>query len=659
MKKFLPIALSISLLATSLLAAKSYNSTQSHNGKVTALLSMQTATNDSDSFFSSGTDGFIIHWNNNSTGEHYQISDLTIGATAKNPQTSELAVYETDSLTINKITVLDWKNLSKKFTKRFKDSVTCISYSEKGNYIIVGTAAVNGIYVLNAKTGLVNKRIKDIPSIITMAKTGASEKNAVMYSPSGFLYYYDFAKDKVIAKFQTQGDLEQPILFGTGNMQNRFFAGVKNNGLYIIDALSGKILVHSPATSPFIVTGTNTDEKGLYYISATGRGYTLKLLSYETLEECIKKKTSYSVQEGILIKNFSGLKSRDSITAIAKNRNTIFMGTTQGDIYTMSDIVESETYTLQPITEKNFQFIHDIDSDRDTYYFLTENSIYTSNYGMTQPTKIASNPSHTNLLISTQGIVLWSKNTRKDVLLVTSDGQTGEAKTTKLFTPKAKLKTVRQCGNSILFIQGNNSVSLYNMDTKDTKEIYTGTSLEDALIINGTAYIAKSALSNTDSSLISVNLQTGETVPLKTKGSILFSLSYNENIPTDLYGILMVHQKDDSYTTEVFSYNTNTKLLKSLISINDEDSSAFTEMNGNELLYTNIGKNQVYAFNTKTTRNTAYLRSASIPVKVKASDANNYIAILNKDGSISWYQKNSQTAISNWYLTTENNWWEF
>ena len=659
MKKFLLSVLLISLITTTFSVAESYFSTQSHNGKVTSLISEQTYENDSSSFFSSGADGFLIHWNENNIGEHYQISDLTINCAVKNPQTNELAIYETDSLTMNKITVMDWGNFAKKFSKRFKDSITCLSYSEKGNYIIVGTTAVNGIYVLNAKTGLVNKKIKDIPSIITMAKTGASEKNAVMYSPSGFLYYYDFTKDKVIAKFQTQADLDQPTLFGTGNFQNRFFAGVKNNGIYIIDALSGKILINCPASSPLIAAGSNIYEEGLYYITSSGRGYTLKLISYTTLEENIKRKNSYVTQEGTIIKNFSGLKSRDSFTAIAKNNNSIYLGTACGDIYKMSDITESETYTLQPITEKIFQTIYDIASDNQHYYFLTETSLYTSDYGTKQPKKIADNPSHTNLLISSNNILLWSKNTKKDVMLITPNEQAGETTITKLFTPKAKLKTIRFCGNRIVYIQGNNSVSLYDLNTKQIKEIYTGTSLEDAIIINETAYISKSALSSTDSALISVNIQTGETVPLKTKGSVIFSLSNDENQPNDLYGILMVHQKDDSYTTEVFSYNTNTKFLKSLISINDEDSSAFTQMNGTEQLYTNIGKNQVYSFNTKTTRSIAYMRSASIPVKITTPAQNNYVAILNRDGSISWYLKNAQTAISNWYLTTENSWWEF
>ena len=35
------------------------------------------------------------------------------------------------------------------------------------------------------------------------------------------------------------------------------------------------------------------------------------------------------------------------------------------------------------------------------------------------------------------------------------------------------------------------------------------------------------------------------------------------------------------------------------------------------------------------------------------------LGAMYKDGSISWYMKDSPKAISNWYLTIENSWWEF
>ena len=659
MKRSLLSFFVIQVMSFSVLQAQSYVSTQSHNGKVTSIVASNTGEYDSKMFFSAGADGFLVKWNDDDSGEHYQISDLSIGKVIKNPVSNELAIYETDSLTMNKITVLDWNNFTKKFSKRFKDSVTCAAYSEKGTYLIVGTTAVNGIYIINARTGIVSKNIKAISSIITMAKTGESEKTAVMYSPSGFLYYYDFTKDKIIAKFQTQSDLEQTVLFGTGNLQNRFFAGTKNNSIYIIDALNGKIITQCPASTPLIVTGISNEEEGLYYISSSGRGYSLKLISYTSLEESIKKKTSYGIQDGIMIKSLFGLRSGDSFTAIAKNHGTIFAGTASGDIYTMPDIAESEAYTLYPITEKTFKDIYDIASDSSNCYCLTEDAVYTSNFGINPPSreKIALNTGHTNFFIYSDSIILWSKNTRKDVLKVTPSESYGEEQTIKLFTPTAKLKVVRPFGNKILYIQGNNSVSIYDMETGQSREIYTGISLEDAVLVNDTVYISKAALSPSDTAMVSVNISTGETVPVKTKGNIVFSLSHDNTDSQNIYGILMIRQKDDSYTTEVFSYNINTKFLKSLISLNDEDSSAFTLMNGTSQLYTNIGKNQVYEFNTKTTRNSTYKRAASIPVKIATTNA--YTAILNRDGSISVYNQKTHTAVSNWYITVDNNWWEF
>ena len=73
--------------------------------------------------------------------------------------------------------------------------------------------------------------------------------------------------------------------------------------------------------------------------------------------------------------------------------------------------------------------------------------------------------------------------------------------------------------------------------------------------------------------------------------------------------------------------------------------------------YTNLGKNQVYACNVETKKNMLYRRSASMPIKMVCNG--NRIAILNRNGSISWYTTNSQAILADWYLTVNGEWFEF
>ena len=109
--------------------AQSHISTQSHSGSVSNVAYLE----DSDgSVFSAGKDGFLIKWTEDGMGEHYQISELPIKMIARSPNGSEIAVYESDGASLNRVSVWNWKNFTRKYAFRFTDSLTSLSYSAKG-----------------------------------------------------------------------------------------------------------------------------------------------------------------------------------------------------------------------------------------------------------------------------------------------------------------------------------------------------------------------------------------------------------------------------------------------------------------------------------------------------------------------------------------------
>ena len=111
-----------------------------------------------------------------------------------------------------------------------------------------------------------------------------------------------------------------------------------------------------------------------------------------------------------------------------------------------------------------------------------------------------------------------------------------------------------------------------------------------------------------------------------------------------------------SSQTVFFSYSPDSKTSSALLRLNEEDTSAFTALYY-PVIYTNLGKNQVYACTTTTRKNQVMRRSASMPIKVERCDKR--IAILNRNGSISWYNSTSQSPLSDWYLTVSGEWMEF
>ena len=106
----------------------------------------------------------------------------------------------------------------------------------------------------------------------------------------------------------------------------------------------------------------------------------------------------------------------------------------------------------------------------------------------------------------------------------------------------------------------------------------------------------------------------------------------------------------------VYSYNTNSGKPTNLLKFSEEDSEAFTYIYGN-ILYTNIGKNKLYCYNMTTKKNFSYNRSASIPKRVAQNGSR--VVILNDNGSISWCGTGNASLQADWYLTTDEQWYEF
>ena len=138
-------------------------STQPHNGKA----NHGTFAPDG-SFYSVGDDGFVIKWNSENKGEHYQISDLEIKYITASPNGTDIAIYETDGYSVNRISIWNWKTKRRLVVKRFTDTISTINFSEKGSWLMIGTNSVDGIIFLNAKTGTVLRKVKESPGMVTM-----------------------------------------------------------------------------------------------------------------------------------------------------------------------------------------------------------------------------------------------------------------------------------------------------------------------------------------------------------------------------------------------------------------------------------------------------------------------------------------------------------
>ena len=355
-----------------------------------------------------------------------------------------------------------------------------------------------------------------------------------------------------------------------------------------------------------------------------------------------------------LVKSFRGPRGTSAINTGIKNYTEILLGSKSGSVYKTDNDPSLSTTNLPEITENTYSKILDICKAPTDFYFLTDKAVFKSSYDTGIVNKIFSTNGQSKIInFDDNNIILWSESTRNTVESV---NLTTKVKT-ELFTPTGNIQTLRLGGigdkKYLIEIETNSVIHLYDFTNKTFKEVYSGTGIQDAVICdNGNMYIAKSAASNPQVPLICVNLDTYETVPLSIKGNVSFGLSTDGSL---VYGIV-VQSDDNVQTTYVYSFNTSNNKPTNLLKFSEEDAEAFTYIYGN-ILYTNIGKNKLYCYNMTTKKNFAYNRSASIPKSVAQNGSR--VVILNNNGSISWCGSGSAALQADWYLTTDEQWYEF
>ena len=619
------------------LSAQSHISTQPHQAQVTQIAPASARGTDG-SFFTASDDGFVTKWTFDGQGEHYQFSDVSIKLLAVAPNGNEIAIYETDGGSINRITVWDWKTFNRKYLKKFSDSITSLTYSANGTYLIAGTATVDGAVFIKTQGWQIVDKIKDNTGIVNYAHTSSTEKTCVFYSPSGNLSFYNFATGKLKTKLQILKGLSQTLMYN----DNAYFAGVRDSTIYITAA--GKTIASVPANNPIIIS--TEGDYNLYYIETDGRGsYDIKML---------ESQEGNKVSNPRLVKTIKGPRGSAIVTASKKDATSIYFGGKAGQVYKTEAEANITTNTMVELTENTYSKIYGMAPAETDFYFLTTNAIYRSSYDTGVINKLAATNGETDIIsYKNNTVILWSQSEKTPIKLVNPDTKTSKV----LITPKSSVQKVRLCTvedkDYLIEIESNSVVNLYDISSGSMKEIYSGTGIQDAVYMNNKlVYIAKTGATNPQSPLLTVNPETMETVPLSIKGNVTYALSTDGKT---IYGLNIISD-ETGRNTYVFSYNIYTKQMTNILKFAEEDSEASTYLNGNTL-FTNIGRNKFYCYNLSTKKRFAYNRSASIPKSICVNTKR--AVILNSNGSISWCGTSDSKLLADWYLTKDDNWYEF
>lgn len=669
-------------------------STQPHNGTATH----GTFAPDG-SFYSVGDDGFVIKWNSENKGEHYQISDLEIKYIAASPNGTDIAIYETDGYSVNRISIWNWKTKRRLVVKRFTDTISTINFSEKGSWLMIGTNSVDGIIFLNAKTGTVLRKVKESPGMVTMIYSSSTENSGIMYTPLGKLIYTNFKTGVTKQAVSVETNLTQPTLFNS----DLLFAGIKNDYIYIYHSVTGDLLAKIYEKNAQIIS--TRDDSNLYYLVKDGRNYVLKMIQSgiekqqiitqvenpittqqnnqisnvkspndkdvlsnqsdilvtdteieqneapeKTYTQVITEKDVLFFEENPVIVKTIYTDGRSEISALTKNNTDILALCENGTIQKTSVEPNLTISKMENISPVIYAKIYDIAVMNENFYFLTDKDVFSSSYTDQSITTVKANNGYTNLLSYQNSLIFYSKNKASNVVISDLNSQTEKV----LYKATGSIQNIHLKDGFLLIIEGSSKVVLVDIEKATSKVVYTGVGIQDAILYTeNDIYVAKTAASSPNSALIHVDANTQETVIVPINGEVAFSLtqSTSSNI---FYGVCVY--SGTTKRTDIFAYYPDSKKYTAIFQWGDEDTDAFTTFR-NGYLYSNIGKTQVLAVNVSTRRSTSLSRFASLPQKLESNSS--LMVVLNEDGSISWYNAKTNSLYANWYVTVEGNWIEY
>jgi len=228
-----------------------------HRGAVTAII------HKGNTVISAGEDGFLEIWDTGSgnTGgiagratERFQISMYGITAMAQRPGKDEISVVESDGLGQHRVSAWNYRERRNLFTLHFRDPIRYITYSTGGNFIIAAGTGRNSLVFIDPASGGFLRSPESLTGIITLAVTGRSDRNMVVYLPSGELSYWDIASGNKAGHFNVPTGLNSPAFFGN----NRYLAGMNREGLAVVNAVSGELQAREnsiPADSVLFTSG--------------------------------------------------------------------------------------------------------------------------------------------------------------------------------------------------------------------------------------------------------------------------------------------------------------------------------------------------------------------------------------------------------------------
>jgi WD40 repeat protein len=612
-----------------------------HTGSVTCLVQ-----DESGKIISAGEDGFINIWDlqENAAASRFQLSPYPIISMAQRPGRPHIAIIESDEMGLYRISAWDYIQNKKLFTLRFKDPVSHIAYSAGGSFLIAARNGRTGVVFINPENGTLLQAPQDLTGTITFAATGKSERTMIAYSPLGVLSYWNLETGELMQQAAVPQNMKSPILFNN----NLFFVGFDNNGLIVLDALSGKELSRNSliqngklhvvsAESRDLICIQEQDESSRYMLLRMDNSGSLRIMNPKTIPA-----NDSPIICSMLLNDQVVLGMEDGKINLYQQRNNSIKEMQTGNQLMMNEIAASGNALAMLNNSYELAFIPSdfneisIDTiirfeDADEYNEINAADIASYSDGL---------------------FVLWKSDNAGSLPIIRNENEI--IATVENLSKRYALRTVSIFKNLILFLNAAGNISIYNIDTQSIEYQYNATGSLHANIIGEKNIIISRSANTENTPFFMLNTSTGETVPLAYPADIGMQTKLGNN--GTIYAAVVNEEEGESITSIINVDTSNPADSRRLVEYQGEDTSfSMAECSGN--LATSLGGDGATLF----TRNSfnPFERSSGLPEKIVNSEK--HFIVLDNSGSIIWHNASTGEIEATllmydgkWYLQKEN-----
>lgn len=457
------------------------------------------------------------------------------------PDGQRVAVLSSDGRREFRITVWNWSTGERLFRHVPDGDVLHMEVSPGGSFIFYSTTDRASMRVLHADTGQIRSLLQQNTGIITWFVPAVSEERIMLYSPAnGTIEYRTVSTGDVAASFRAPLGMEHLTLLE----QRRFAAGRNREGqLAVVDLLSGAVMatlpmgpiedIHRIHNSPdfVVVTRDRTGPPAVHRLRFENGRITRRFSQSQTIPE--------------------------SALTFLQTDQELIGSLNDGRLFQWSRMSPGGVVFAEPVVLP----IADINLYGDTIQLLTENEIISisrevlENFDGVQHRSmpIQAAPAARFLAAGSDHALIWNRLDGVDPV-VQLDSPALQVTPVPFELPRQPMH-MSATDQSLLTLTRAGEVRIWDRDTGETTFSYRSAGIQTALYTDNQVFIGKSFRGGIlDSSILSIDPRSGETVPLTSEADIVFSLSLDSRrgrlfaigIRTDVNGrpatILEVHE---------------------------------------------------------------------------------------------------------------------